>query len=230
MTDRDELLHDAARRPIEAVVIGASAGGFEALRRLLPPLPANYRLPIAVVLHLPDHVESRLAELFARWQVRLIDARAAAIKSVERGAGQLVAELLGFLQAAKDWFDRFADAIQHARPDDLHPLIDMLVGDVSSELQALTAPLAQAETALDRIRSWATAFDPAKRVGEIEGELKKGAQAVLAKLALPGLHTDVAALRQDFALGLKKDCRVILNSFGSFAPAHRIIRIIKFFG
>jgi two-component system chemotaxis response regulator CheB len=64
MTDRDDIEH-AARRGIEAVVIGASAGGFEALQQLLPPLPSGYRLPIAIVLHLPDRVESRLAELFA---------------------------------------------------------------------------------------------------------------------------------------------------------------------
>jgi two-component system chemotaxis response regulator CheB len=62
--DRTETIREAAARPIEAVVIGASAGGFEALLRLLPPLPAGYRLPIAIVLHLPDHTESRLAELF----------------------------------------------------------------------------------------------------------------------------------------------------------------------
>src|SRR4051812_45141504 len=64
MTDRQDLLLAAEGRPIEAVVIGASAGGFEALRQLLVPLPANYRLPVVVVLHVPDHVESRLAEVF----------------------------------------------------------------------------------------------------------------------------------------------------------------------
>jgi two-component system chemotaxis response regulator CheB len=51
-------------RPIEAVVLGASAGGFEALLALLTGLPAGFRLPIAVVLHLPESHESRLAELF----------------------------------------------------------------------------------------------------------------------------------------------------------------------
>jgi len=54
----------AAARPIEAVVIGASAGGFEALLAVLGGLPSTFALPIAVVLHLPDHHESRLAELF----------------------------------------------------------------------------------------------------------------------------------------------------------------------
>ena len=52
-------------RRIEAVVIGASAGGVEALGALLPTLPAGCRLPVFCILHLPGDRESRLAELFA---------------------------------------------------------------------------------------------------------------------------------------------------------------------
>lgn len=54
-----------AGRRIEAVVIGASAGGVEALGALLPALPAGYSLPVFCILHLPGDRESRLAELFA---------------------------------------------------------------------------------------------------------------------------------------------------------------------
>jgi two-component system chemotaxis response regulator CheB len=54
-----------AGRRIEAVVIGASAGGVEALGALLPALPAGYPLPVFCILHLPGDRESRLAELFA---------------------------------------------------------------------------------------------------------------------------------------------------------------------
>jgi two-component system chemotaxis response regulator CheB len=54
-----------AGRRIEAVVIGASAGGVEALGALLPTLPAGYRLPVFCILHLPPDRESRLTELFA---------------------------------------------------------------------------------------------------------------------------------------------------------------------
>jgi len=36
----------------QAVVIGASAGGFAALERLLPALPPGYPLPVLVVQHL----------------------------------------------------------------------------------------------------------------------------------------------------------------------------------
>ena len=53
-----------AGRRVEAVVIGASAGGVEALGTLLPQLPAGYGLPVFCILHLPADRESRLAELF----------------------------------------------------------------------------------------------------------------------------------------------------------------------
>ncbi len=52
-------------RQIDAVVIGASAGGIDALMTLLMGLPASWRLPIVTVLHLPEGRESRLAEVFA---------------------------------------------------------------------------------------------------------------------------------------------------------------------
>jgi two-component system chemotaxis response regulator CheB len=58
-------LHVALKgRRIEAVVIGASAGGVEALVALLPTLPEGFRLPVFCILHLPADRESRLAELF----------------------------------------------------------------------------------------------------------------------------------------------------------------------
>ncbi len=52
------------RPTIEAVVIGASAGGVDALMSLLHALPAGWRLPLVAVLHLPEQHESRLAEVF----------------------------------------------------------------------------------------------------------------------------------------------------------------------
>lgn len=51
-------------RRIEAVVIGGSAGGVDALIQLLPALPEGYDLPVVCILHLPPDRESRLAELF----------------------------------------------------------------------------------------------------------------------------------------------------------------------
>jgi two-component system, chemotaxis family, protein-glutamate methylesterase/glutaminase len=48
----------------EAVVIGASAGALEALSIILPALPAEFRLPLLVVVHVPPDKRSVLAELF----------------------------------------------------------------------------------------------------------------------------------------------------------------------
>ncbi|WP_339489213.1 chemotaxis protein CheB [Pseudomonas sp. EL_65y_Pfl2_R95] len=53
-------------RPIEALVVGASAGGVSALLTIFAALPAHFRLPIAVVLHLPDNRQSALAEVMGR--------------------------------------------------------------------------------------------------------------------------------------------------------------------
>jgi two-component system chemotaxis response regulator CheB len=46
-----------------AVVIGASAGALQALSTILPALPAGFRLPVIVVVHVPPDRESVLAEL-----------------------------------------------------------------------------------------------------------------------------------------------------------------------
>ncbi|HEX3915241.1 MAG TPA: chemotaxis protein CheB [Steroidobacteraceae bacterium] len=51
---------------IDAVVIGASAGGIEALLMLLPALPPGLRPPVFIVLHLPRDKPSLLAQIFAR--------------------------------------------------------------------------------------------------------------------------------------------------------------------
>ncbi len=47
-----------------AVVIGASAGALDALSILLPALPATFRLPVIVVVHIPADARSRLADIF----------------------------------------------------------------------------------------------------------------------------------------------------------------------
>jgi two-component system chemotaxis response regulator CheB len=54
----------AQQHPVRAVVIGASAGGVEALLNLLSGLPAGFRLPLIAVIHLPPDRDSRLAEIF----------------------------------------------------------------------------------------------------------------------------------------------------------------------
>jgi two-component system chemotaxis response regulator CheB len=49
-----------------AVVVGASAGGVEALLKLYGELPRSFSLPIITVLHLPEDRHSLLAEVFER--------------------------------------------------------------------------------------------------------------------------------------------------------------------
>jgi two-component system chemotaxis response regulator CheB len=60
---------------IEGVVIGASAGGVEALGALLPALPPRARAAIFVVIHQRRERPSLLAELFAsRCRLPIIEA------------------------------------------------------------------------------------------------------------------------------------------------------------
>lgn len=49
---------------IAAVVIGASAGAIQALLKVLPALPADFALPVLVVIHVPPGRRSELAGLF----------------------------------------------------------------------------------------------------------------------------------------------------------------------
>ena len=51
---------------IEAVAVGASAGGVEALILLLDALPADFAPAVFIVLHLPKGRESMLPQLFSR--------------------------------------------------------------------------------------------------------------------------------------------------------------------
>lgn len=50
---------------VDAVVIGTSAGGVEALSRLLPALPRGAPVAVFVVLHLPRERPSLLVDIFA---------------------------------------------------------------------------------------------------------------------------------------------------------------------
>jgi two-component system, chemotaxis family, protein-glutamate methylesterase/glutaminase len=49
---------------IGAIVIGTSAGGIEALTRILPPIPGTLRAAILVVVHVPRERPSLLSEIF----------------------------------------------------------------------------------------------------------------------------------------------------------------------
>lgn len=72
-------MNDAAASPIrgiEAIVVGASAGGVEAMLSIFGELPKGFGLPIIAVLHLPDERRSQLAEVFdRRIAVPVVEAR-----------------------------------------------------------------------------------------------------------------------------------------------------------
>jgi len=51
---------------IRLIAIGGSAGGVAALGSILPALPADFGLPVVVVLHQPPARNSLLADLFGR--------------------------------------------------------------------------------------------------------------------------------------------------------------------
>lgn len=50
---------------IDAIVIGTSAGGIEALNVILPIFPGDFAIPVVVVIHLPADRPSLLVELFS---------------------------------------------------------------------------------------------------------------------------------------------------------------------
>jgi two-component system chemotaxis response regulator CheB len=54
------------RGRIEAIVIGASAGGVEALGLILPALPAKFGPSLLIVLHLPRERPSLLVEIYEK--------------------------------------------------------------------------------------------------------------------------------------------------------------------
>ena len=72
------------RGRIDAVVIGASAGGVEALSFLLPALPADTAAAVFVGLHLPRDRPSLLADIFDR-KIRLKAREAQDKEPVEPG-------------------------------------------------------------------------------------------------------------------------------------------------
>lgn len=54
------------RHACEAVVVGASAGGVEALLTVFGYLPATFELPVVAVLHLPERRPSELPSVLER--------------------------------------------------------------------------------------------------------------------------------------------------------------------
>jgi two-component system chemotaxis response regulator CheB len=60
-----DRITDVKAGRVDAVVIGASAGGVEALGVLLPALPATTTLPFVIVLHMPPREPSAVVGVFS---------------------------------------------------------------------------------------------------------------------------------------------------------------------
>ena len=66
---------NAAALPIEAVVVGVSAGGLHALSVILPPLPTDFPAPIMVVQHIrPDADDYHWQSLDEKCNLRVVQA------------------------------------------------------------------------------------------------------------------------------------------------------------
>jgi two-component system chemotaxis response regulator CheB len=74
---------------VDVIVIGGSAGSLEALIALVPALPGDLAIPIAVALHLAPDQPSLVPELLAR--VTALDVHEAEDKEPLRGATILIA-------------------------------------------------------------------------------------------------------------------------------------------
>ncbi|AUZ46400.1 chemotaxis protein CheB [Pseudomonas orientalis] len=117
-------MSDAASPPIhgiEAIVVGASAGGVEALLSIFGALPDTFGLPIIAVLHLPDERRSQLAEVFAR-RLRIPVKEARDKESIE--AGTLYFAGPGYHLSVEQ--DRSLSLSQEDRVHHSRPAIDFL--------------------------------------------------------------------------------------------------------
>lgn len=70
-----DAVADERLQRIKAIVVGASAGGIEAMMQIFSTLTPDYPLPIICVLHMPDKHDSNLAEIFQQWtRIKVQDA------------------------------------------------------------------------------------------------------------------------------------------------------------
>jgi two-component system, chemotaxis family, protein-glutamate methylesterase/glutaminase len=101
---------------LRALAIGTSAGGVQALLRILPALPSGFPLPVLIVVHVPPDRDNALVPLFqARCQVEVKEAedKELALPGVVYFAPSdyhLLVETDGSLSLSSD------DLLNHSRP------------------------------------------------------------------------------------------------------------------
>lgn len=101
---------------LQAVVIGASAGGVQALSQVLPALPVDFPVPVLVVVHIPPRRDNALVDLFAG-KCRIPVKEAEDKEPLERGTiyfapsdYHLLVEAGGSLALSSD------ELVNHSRP------------------------------------------------------------------------------------------------------------------
>ncbi len=101
---------------VQAIVIGASAGGVHALLQVLPALPADFPAPILVVIHVPPRRENAIVSLLSE-KCRLIVKEAEDKEPIVPGTiylgppdYHLLVEDDGRIALSSD------DAVNHSRP------------------------------------------------------------------------------------------------------------------
>ncbi len=52
-------------KDFDAIVLGTSAGGIEAIKKILPSLPAKLRIPVLIVIHIAPDGSNLLSEIFS---------------------------------------------------------------------------------------------------------------------------------------------------------------------
>lgn len=83
------VLSKPHKNRFEAVVLGISTGGPQALRFLIPQLPADFPIPVAIVLHMPVGYTSMYAEKLN--EISAVEVREARENDVMRGGLVLLA-------------------------------------------------------------------------------------------------------------------------------------------
>jgi two-component system, chemotaxis family, protein-glutamate methylesterase/glutaminase len=62
MPSREFIKNAGHHMPYEAIVIGVSAGGLQALKTMLPALPSSFPVPVIIVQHISDHSDGFMVE------------------------------------------------------------------------------------------------------------------------------------------------------------------------
>ncbi|MEA3445271.1 MAG: chemotaxis protein CheB, partial [Bacteroidota bacterium] len=63
---RKKYLKKSTNRRFDAIVIGVSAGGINALTKLLSAFPATYCLPIFIVQHISPKSDNYLVDILSK--------------------------------------------------------------------------------------------------------------------------------------------------------------------